>query len=147
MASLDAEATLLHRTASEPGEGDSEIGMALSAGYGKPSKARFTTTSFSVMLPLTITIPQENTGLVALSLLPTAAYGRLVDDSGLVFATIDTAGALVPGPVGSFGSSRFILGASVGYQSPRGLSIHGSVHRIVIRESTPQSGIVLSWRF
>ena len=147
MGSLDAGATLLHHKAPEYGAGDTELGVDLSAGMGKPSTARFTTQSFSIMLPLSVTLPQANDGLVTVSVLPGAGYGRLKDDAGVIFPTQDSTGALAPGPIGTFGTMRILVGASIGYLFPMGLGVYASVHRIAIVESSTQSGVVVSWRF
>jgi len=147
MAGLEATSTLLHRGATEPGAGDSEIGLVLNAGTGKPSKAAFSVTSIGVSVPLTVTLPQSNEGLLALSVRPGVAYGRLKDDGGVIFATLDSLGAIMPGPTGTFGATRFIIGASIAYLFPSGIGIHGTVHRIAIEESTTQAGAVMSWRF
>jgi len=147
MAGLEATSTLLHRRASEPGAGDSELGLVLNAGTGKPSKAAFSVKSIGMSVPLTVTLPQSNEGLLALSVVPGVAYGRLKDDGGVIFATRDSLNAVIPGPTGTYGTTRFIIGASIAYLFPFGIGIHGTVHRIAIEESTTQAGAVVSWRF
>lgn len=147
MWSMDAGATLLHHKAREYGAGDTELGVELSAGFGSPSDEDFSTQSFSLVMPMTVTLPQANDAVLALSLLPGAGYGRLTDDAGIIFSTQDTSGAIVPGPTGDFGTTRLLIGASIGYLFPVGLGVYASVHRIAIEESTTQSGVVVSWRF
>jgi hypothetical protein len=147
MAGVEASSTLLHRRATEPGAGDSELGLVVNAGTGKPSKAAFSVMSFGMSLPMTVTLPQSNEGLLALSVMPGIAYGQLKDDGGVIFATRDSLNAVVPGPKGTFGTTRFIIGANIAYLFPFGLGIHGTVHRIAIEESTTQSGVVVTWRF
>lgn len=147
MGSIDVGTTLLRRTATEPGSGDTELGIDVSAGIGKPAKDAFSTRSVAVMIPMTVTLPQPNDGLLSLSLLPGAGWGRLQDDAGVIFASIDSAGGSVPGPIGSFSTTRPIVGASIAYFFPIGLGVHASVHRIAVEESTTQSGLVISWRF
>lgn len=137
MASVDAAATLLHHEATEPGAGDIEIGVQVSAGYGEPDTTHFTAQSLAVMLPLTVTLPQANNGLLTLSLVPGAAYGRLTNEHPI----------LLGGAVGTFSSTRFLMGAGLGYLFSAGLGVHLGVHRIAIEESSTQSGLGVSWRF
>jgi len=147
MVGVEASATLLHHKAVQLGAGDSDLGLQFSAGIGNPDTLAFITQSVGISLPVTVTLPQSNNGLLVLSVLPGVAYGRLKDDGGVVFATTDSLGAAVPGPIGTFGATRLIIGASLAYLFPAGLGLHVTVHRIAIEESTTQAGAVVSWRF
>jgi len=147
MVGAELSATLLRRRATEPEGGDSELGLLLSAGTGTPSKLAFSTQSIGALLPISVTLPQDNGGLLALSLLPGVGYGRLKDDGGVLFPSVSPSGTLTPGPTGTFGSVRFTIGASVAYFAPMGLGFHASVHRIAVAEAPTQVGVTASWRF
>jgi len=140
MVGAELSTTLLRRRATEPEGGDSELGLLLSAGAGTPSKLAFSARSVGALLPISVTLPQENGALLALSLLPGVGYGRIKDDGGVLFPS-------APGPIGTFGSVRFTIGASVAYFAPMGLGFHASVHRIAIAEAPTQVGVTASWRF
>ena len=147
MVGAELSTTLLRRRATEPEGGDSELGLLLNAGAGTPSKLAFSTQSVGALLPVSVTLPQENGALLALSLLPGVGYGRLKDDGGVLFPGVDSLGALTPGPKGTFGSVRFTIGASVAFFAAVGLGLHASVHRIAIAEAPTQVGVTASWRF
>jgi hypothetical protein len=136
MGGVEVAAPLLHRPALEPGAGDSEIGLVVSAGLARSNASQFTAQSVTGMLPLSVTIPQGNGALLMLTALPGLAYGRITDDSGVVLGTR-----------ASLGSIRFLFGANLSYLFPFRLGAHASVHRVAIRESTTQAGLGLSVRY
>ena len=60
MGSVDVTGVLVHRAAQLQGEADSEIGLQISAGYGKAAKQDISTTSYGLLLPMTVTLPQAD---------------------------------------------------------------------------------------
>lgn len=136
MASADARVTVVHRAASEPGSGDTDFGVLLSAGIGQPNRAHFNARSLAASLPFAITLPQRGHALLTLHLAPSLAYGYITDGSGDIL-----------GYAGGDGTTRFIVAAGVGYTLPNGLGAHVAVHRIIIDGSPTQLGFALSWAF
>ena len=137
MASLDASGTLLHFDAQHPEEADTEIAYQLSIGYGKADKRDLSAKSFAASLPMTVSLSQMYDGLLTLSFIPSIARGSLADNDTTV---------LLPG-TGTYTSTKFMIGAGIGYLFPVGLGVHATVHRIAIAESSAQSGLVATWRF
>lgn len=136
MASLDARLTIVHKAATEPGSGDTDLGVLLSGGVGQPNKAKFTARSLALSLPFAITLPQPTRALLTLHLSPGAAYGYINDGSGDIL-----------GYSGGDGTARFMVAAGVGYTLPAGLGAHAIVHRIIVDDSPTQLGFALSWAF
>ncbi|HEX7938758.1 MAG TPA: hypothetical protein VF483_07170, partial [Gemmatimonadaceae bacterium] len=136
MGSLDASGVIAKRSGKLPDDADTEIGWLVTAGYGKFTDQNISASSLSLVLPMTVMLPQPYEGKLTLSLIPAIGYGRLVDHTGLVV-----------GAAGTFGSVRGQIGAGVGYFFPMGLGLHLTVHRIAMAESATQSGLVASWRF
>jgi hypothetical protein len=134
MFSVDASGVLYHRDSQQRGEGDIEVGFQATGGYGKASAVDLSAMSVAGFMPLTVTLPQTYDALLTLTVLPGLAYGSLTDNTGQVFTSPTTAG-----------STRFILGAGVGYLFPAGLGLHATVHRVAVNESTTQAGLVVSW--
>ena len=74
MGSVDASGVLLHKSAKLRDEADTEIGWQVSAGYGK-AKEDVSATSFTLLLPMTLTLPQPYDGRLTLSLMPAGTVG------------------------------------------------------------------------
>ncbi len=136
MASVDARFTMVHKAATEPGSGDTDLGVLLSGGIGRPNQARFNARTLALSLPFAITLPQPEHRLLTLHLSPSVAYGYINDGSGDVL-----------GYPGGDGTTRFMVAAGVGYTLPVGLGVHAIVHRIIIEDSPTQLGFALSWAF
>jgi hypothetical protein len=129
MGSLELAATLLHKPAAGDIGGDTDVGVQLSAGLGKANKSDVTAHSFTVSVPLAISLPQAENSSLSLFLSPSLAYGRLTNAAG------------------TFGASRFMIGAGMGYSFAFGLGVHASAHKIIIDDSPTQYGFAMSWLF
>jgi hypothetical protein len=136
MASADLTVAVWHRNAPSPDDGDTDIRLLLSAGYGEPGRQRFNARSLSAGVPIAITLPQQHDGMLSLYVLPTVAYGYINDGSGSVL-----------GRSGGDGAIRLVMAAGVGYSFAIPLSLHLGVHRVIIHDSPTQLGVGASWRF
>jgi hypothetical protein len=136
MGSVDASGVIAKRSGKLPDDADTEIGWQVTAGYGKFSDQDISVSSLTLLLPMTVMLPQPYEGKLTLSLMPGMGYGRLWDPTGLVVGT-----------VGTYSSTRAIIGAGIGYLFPMGLGLHATVHRIAVQESATESGLIVSWRF
>lgn len=136
MADANALLTVVHKAASEPGSGDTDLGVLLSAGIGQPNRASFNARAVALTLPFAITLPQPRHALLTLHLAPSLAYGYINDGSGDIL-----------GYAGGDGTTRAVVAAGVGYTVAAGLGVHAVVHRIIIENSPTQLGFALSWAF
>ena len=134
MASVDVDASLLHKGASGSIGGDTDIGLNVSAGFAKAKTSDVSARSLIVSLPLAVSLPQAENSLLTLFLSPALGYGRLSEP--------ETGGAIV-----TRGASLPMIAAGLGFQFAFGLGIHAAAHRIIIEDSPTQIGFAMSWRF
>jgi hypothetical protein len=128
MGSVDVDASLYHKTADNTGNGDTDVGLQLSAGYAKPESGDASARSVWASVPIAITLPQGSS-LLTLFVAPSAGYGSL-----------ESAGV-------TDGSLRPMFGAGLCWALKSGFAAHATLHRIVSNESPNQLGFALSYTF
>jgi hypothetical protein len=128
MYSADVDASVYHKTAKNLDAGDTDIGLLLSAGYGRPDSGNASARSFWMGVPLAVTLPQHKSTL-SVFIAPSIGYGTLEVDGV------------------SDGSLRPMFGAGATWAFDFGLAAHVTLHRIVLNDSPNQIGFGLSYTF
>jgi hypothetical protein len=128
MGSLDIDLNVFHKRPNEIDGADTDIGVLLSAGYGKPDSGNASARSIWMSVPLAITVPQHKS---TLSLFIAPSFGRGV---------LEVDGV-------SDGSLRPMFGAGATWAFDMGLAAHVTLHRIVLADSPNQIGFGLSYTF
>jgi len=128
MGSVDVDLNVFHKAAKQIDAADTDIGILLSAGYGKPDSGNANARSLWMSVPLGITIPQHKSTLTVF-IAPSIGYGRLEVDGV------------------SDGSARPMFGAGATWAFDMGLAAHVTLHRIVLNDSPNQIGFGLSYTF
>jgi hypothetical protein len=134
--SFDTDIGVWHQNSVHRGEGYIDIGLQTSVGLGYADSTDLHAFSAGLWLPVSVSIPQSNFGLISVTFSPGVAYGQITDvnSSVIKYARTD-------------GGTRTLLGGSFSYVFPSGLGLHASVHRIAVTGSPTHMGVAATYRF
>lgn len=136
MGSVDVATVLWRKAGQDHGDSDTDLLLRVSGGLGKADTSGISAMTLAASLPIAVSLPQTEEGLLTLFFAPGVAYGFLDDETGRVLGYADGDGATL-----------LTASAGVGFAFRPGLGVHASVYRVIIDDSPTQFGVALSWRF